>query len=100
MILGSMLVGRCGTKVRNNEGRSVNVANDDGFPKLPAPARRALAGAGYSSPEQLAHVESSELEKLHGVGPRALAAIRLALAQGKSGSLTGTAASTTIGGSA
>ena len=55
------------------------MGNDDDFPKLPAPARRALAGAGYSSLEQLAHVSQSELETLHGMGPSALAAIRLAL---------------------
>lgn len=61
------------------------MADDDGFPKLPAPARRALASAGYSRLEQLADVSQSELEKLHGMGPRALAVIRLALEErGKS----------------
>jgi hypothetical protein len=55
------------------------MANDDDFPKLPAPARRALAGAGYSRLEQLSGASHSELEKLHGMGSGALAAIRLAL---------------------
>jgi hypothetical protein len=55
------------------------MANEDAFEKLPAPARRALARAGYSRLEQVADVSESELVKLHGMGPRALAAIRLAL---------------------
>jgi hypothetical protein len=55
------------------------MGNDDGLPKLPAPARRTLAGAGYTCLEQLAHVSECELAKLHGMGPSALAAIRIAL---------------------
>ncbi len=49
------------------------------LPKLPAPARRALTGAGYTCLEQLAQVSESELKKLHGMGPNAIAAIRTAL---------------------
>ncbi len=55
--------------------------NEDGtgFPKLSAPAGRALSGAGYTHLDQLAQVSESELEKLHGMGPRAIAALRAAL---------------------
>jgi DNA repair protein RadC len=53
--------------------------NDTGFPKLAAPARRALSGAGYTHLDQLAEVSVSELKKLHGMGPTAVAALRVAL---------------------
>lgn len=49
-------------------------------PGVAAPARRALASAGYTRLEQLAGVPESELAELHGMGPRALTAIREALA--------------------
>jgi uncharacterized protein YdhG (YjbR/CyaY superfamily) len=52
----------------------------DGLPAdLPAPARRALQAAGYSSLRQLEHLTAADLRKLHGVGPRALEAIRSAM---------------------
>ena len=53
--------------------------NDTGFPKLSAPARRALSGAGFTHLDQLADVSESELKKLHGMGPTAVAALRAAL---------------------
>lgn len=46
------------------------------LPKLPAPARRALARAGYSTPEQLAQAKETELAQLHGMGPKAMDALR------------------------
>jgi uncharacterized protein YdhG (YjbR/CyaY superfamily) len=57
------------------------VDNDDdaGFPKLAAPARRALSAAGYTRLDQLAQVSEPELGKLHGMGPAAIAALRDAL---------------------
>lgn len=55
--------------------------DDAGFPKLAAPARRALSGAGYTHLDQLARVSESDLEKLHGMGPTAIAALRKALAE-------------------
>ena len=55
--------------------------NDTGFPKLSAPARRALSGAGYTHLDQLAQVSESDLKKLHGMGPTAVAALRAALYQ-------------------
>jgi hypothetical protein len=51
------------------------------FPaKLAAPARRALAQAGYSRLEQLTGISETELLQLHGMGPKAIAQLRLALA--------------------
>jgi uncharacterized protein YdhG (YjbR/CyaY superfamily) len=49
------------------------------FPRLSAPARRALAAAGYTRLDQLTEVSESELAKLHGLGPTAIAALRGAL---------------------
>ncbi len=49
------------------------------FPRLAAPARRALAGAGYTRLHQLAQVSEAELKQLHGMGPTAIAALREAL---------------------
>jgi uncharacterized protein YdhG (YjbR/CyaY superfamily) len=53
--------------------------NDAGFPKLAAPARRALSAAGYTRLDQLAQVSEPDLKKLHGMGPTAIAALREAL---------------------
>ena len=53
--------------------------DDLDFPKLSAPARRALAGAGYLRLEQLADATESEVKNLHGMGPRAMDALRAAL---------------------
>lgn len=47
---------------------------------LSAPARRALAGAGYLRLEQLAAVHEREIRRLHGIGPNALEKLRQALA--------------------
>ncbi len=53
--------------------------DDTHFPKLSAPARRALSGAGYTRLHQLAQVSDSDLGKLHGMGPTAVEALRAAL---------------------
>ena len=47
---------------------------------LGRPAQRALANAGYARLEQLAEVSEAEIERLHGVGPNAIAKLREALA--------------------
>jgi len=53
---------------------------EPGFPKgVSQPATRALNGAGYTTLEQLAGVSESNLAKLHGMGPKALAVISAAL---------------------
>jgi len=49
------------------------------FPKLSAPADRALASAGYMRLEQLTEVTEAELGRLHGMGPNALGRLREAL---------------------
>lgn len=55
----------------------------DTFPSgLSQPALRvlrALAAVGYSQLERLTTATEAELHKLHGTGPRAIAAIRAAL---------------------
>lgn len=52
----------------------------DDLPKLAAPARRALAAAGYTRLSQLTTVSEAELLHLHGMGPKALEQLRAALA--------------------
>jgi hypothetical protein len=49
------------------------------FPKLAAPAQRALSGAGYTRLEQLTKVSEAEIKQLHGIGPNALDQLRGAL---------------------
>jgi DNA integrity scanning protein DisA with diadenylate cyclase activity len=51
-----------------------------GFPKLSAPARRALAAVGYTHLDQLAEVSEADLKKMHGMGPTTIRALRTALA--------------------
>jgi len=46
---------------------------------LAAPARRALAGAGYTRLDQLTAISERELKKLHGMGPKAIGQLRAAL---------------------
>jgi len=53
---------------------------DAGLPgNIGAPATRALTAAGYTRLSQLANVPASELQKLHGVGPKALRLLQEAL---------------------
>ena len=49
------------------------------FPKIGAPALRALHRAGYTKLEQLTQTNEAELAKLHGMGPKALRILREAL---------------------
>jgi len=57
----------------------------DPFPKIGAPATRALEAAGYTKLEQLTKVTEAELGQLHGMGPKALRILRETLqAQGLS----------------
>jgi hypothetical protein len=62
-------------------GLSLRNQDNTGFPKLSAPARRALSAAGYTHLDQLAEVSESELKKLHGMGPTVVAALRAALGE-------------------
>ena len=55
--------------------------NRDAFPPgLSGPALRALAGAGVRRVADLARWSEPELAALHGLGPKALVALRGALA--------------------
>jgi hypothetical protein len=47
---------------------------------LAAPARRALAQAGFIRIEQFTDLTEAEVSQLHGLGPKAIDLIRLALA--------------------
>lgn len=47
--------------------------------KLAKPAQRALEGAGYLRLEHFTKLSEVEVLKLHGMGPKALEQIRLAL---------------------
>ena len=60
--------------------------------ELAMPARRALAGAGYTRLEHLIRITEAELKQLHGMGPKAIGQLRQALdakglsfAEGKQG---------------
>ena len=53
--------------------------DDAAFPRLGAPARRALSAAGYTRLDQLAQVSERDLGKLHGMGPSAITTLREAL---------------------
>jgi DNA-directed RNA polymerase alpha subunit len=54
----------------------------EGLPRtIGAPATRALTAAGYTELQQLVGVPRSELERLHGVGPKALRIIQEELEQ-------------------
>lgn len=53
------------------------------LPKLAAPARRALAGAGIMSLKDLSDCPEAAIAGLHGMGPKAMRTLRAALdAQG------------------
>ena len=55
-------------------------ASEYGFPKgLSQPALRALLGDGITSLDQLAVITEANLQKLHGMGPKAIDLLRTAL---------------------
>jgi DNA integrity scanning protein DisA with diadenylate cyclase activity len=49
------------------------------FPKIGAPALRALNNAGYTRLEQLSNISKENLAQLHGIGPKALRILQEAL---------------------
>ncbi|MFN8411135.1 MAG: DUF1801 domain-containing protein [Anaerolineales bacterium] len=61
------------------------------FPKIGAPATRALETAGYSHLEQLTKVTEADLSQLHGMGSKALGILRAALKEKGLSFKTGTA---------
>jgi hypothetical protein len=62
-------------------GDSIRDPLGDDLPAgLGAPARRALAQAGYSRLEQFSAVRESDLRELHGMGPKAIGLLRSAMA--------------------
>jgi len=58
------------------------VTSPDGFPRaIGRPATGALLAAGYADLAQLDGMTAADLLALHGVGPKAVAVLREALAQ-------------------
>ncbi|MFP2911513.1 DNA-binding protein [Pyxidicoccus sp. 3LFB2] len=55
--------------------------SDDSLPKIGSPATRALNNFGITRLSQLLKVRRSELEALHGVGPKALSILEKTLAE-------------------
>ena len=52
---------------------------ENDFPKLSAPAQRALAAAGVSRLKDLTKFSEAEVKKWHGIGPNAMDQLRRAL---------------------
>ena len=52
---------------------------ENDFPKIGAPATRALTGAGISRLADLTEFTEADIKKLHGVGPKALKLLQAAL---------------------
>ena len=58
------------------------MTSPDGFPRaIGRPATGALLAAGYADLAQLDGMTAADLLALHGVGPKAVAVLREALAQ-------------------
>jgi DNA-directed RNA polymerase alpha subunit len=69
------------TPRRTKPKPSPSDASADGLPAgLSAPARRALAGAGIATLDDLALRTEADVLRLHGMGPKAMEALRHALA--------------------
>ncbi|MTH53672.1 DNA-binding protein [Bacillus mangrovi] len=51
------------------------------IPKIGKPAERALQNAGITELHQLSSLKESELEGLHGVGPKAIGILKTAMAE-------------------
>ena len=64
-------------------GVGTRMTGTDGIdlPKLGAPARRALIGAGYTRLKDLTKAKESEILRLHGMGPKAMRVLRDALTE-------------------
>jgi hypothetical protein len=53
-----------------------NITPKNEFPKIGAPATRALEAAGHTNLKQLTKVTEAEIAQLHGMGPKALGILR------------------------
>jgi hypothetical protein len=61
--------------------KSSSNPQENGLPKLAAPAQRALASVGIERLEQLTKFTEAEIKQLHGMGPNALGKLRQALTE-------------------
>ena len=55
------------------------------LPKLAAPAKRALAGAGVTNLSKLSRMTEIDVMALHGMGPNAMTSLKTALKAKKLG---------------
>lgn len=55
------------------------VQNEDDLPKVGSPAQRALAAIGVTRLIQVTRLSEAQLLQLHGVGPKAIKILRIAL---------------------
>ena len=55
--------------------------NDETFPGLGAPAKRALANAGVDSLKKLSSYSEKKVLKWHGLGPSSIPALKKMLAE-------------------
>jgi hypothetical protein len=60
-------------------GVRMSTSSLDVLPRVGAPATPAVHSAGYTTLKELAGASRADLEKLHGVGPKALEIIEAAL---------------------
>ena len=58
---------------------NANENSPSDFPKLAAPAQRALANANIQNLQQLSKFSETEIKKLHGMGPSAINELHKAL---------------------
>jgi DNA-directed RNA polymerase alpha subunit len=57
------------------------MSHNDGFPKIGAPALRALQGNGIKTLKDLTKYSEEEISDLHGMGPKALSMLKVALSE-------------------
>lgn len=55
------------------------MSDNSNLPKIGAPAMRALFGAGINNLKQLEKWSIKELRELHGMGPKALGILQMAM---------------------
>ncbi len=61
---------------QQKKGATKNSGAGSEFPKIGAPALRALSGAGIKTLKQLAKHTEAEIADLHGVGPKAIGLLK------------------------
>jgi hypothetical protein len=65
--------------LRAAANKKTDAIKDHFPPGIAKPALRALTGAGYTKLEQLKNAKEADLANLHGMGPKAIGILRVAL---------------------